>query len=207
MTTTSNSLRRRLSLVALMLLLPAPKVSSLHCQFLHTSLADLLAPLRLDDFDDFQSAPTPVVAAPSAHQNVFDLLKANPPPSAAPPRSSFPAAPAAPSYQQAIPGYAPMQAQPRPPMQQQQSSFYSSASSRTTPTPAASKPASDFSDLFSSFGGAASTPSSSGQQGGAGPKLTMGELAAQARQKQLFGAAGSGAGQQAQNGGGWDSLL
>lgn len=157
-----------------------------------------------DDFDDFQSAPTPVAAAPSAHQNVFDLLKANPPSSAAPPRSSFPVASPTPSYQQAMPSYAPMQAQSRPPMQQQPSGSYSSASSRTPQAAPAAKPASDFSDLFSSFGGA---PSSSGRAGGAGPKLSMGELATQARQKQLFASAGSGQGQQAQNGGGWDSLL
>ncbi|KAI5481176.1 hypothetical protein MNV49_005611 [Pseudohyphozyma bogoriensis] len=164
-----------------------------------------------DDFDDFQSAPAaapsfsapaPAPAASSGHQNVFALLNATP------------AAPAAqaPRPQQAAPspmgGFAAMQPQ-RPSYTSQTSSTFSGASvqSAASAPPAAKKPAADFSDLFGDFGGSTSAKPAGG------PKLTMQQLAAQEREKQLFAMSGAGSkpsGGAASGGGGgngWDSLL
>lgn len=160
-----------------------------------------------DDFDDFQSAPGFPAAAPapatSAHQNVFDLLKATP-------AAAAPSFAPAPSYSQPpLASFAPLQAQPRPAAIQQQTSYSHAPVARPTPTTSnsapAAKPASDFSDLFSSF----STPGAASggmapSKAGPGGKQSMAEIAAARRQEQLFKSAPQG-GPAAPSG--WDSLL
>lgn len=154
--------------------------------------------MTLDDFDDFQSAPSfspAAPAAPSAHQNVFDLLKVATP------------APSLPNYQQPMSNFAPLVAQTRPLPLSQPGSFTSATLTPTVrpaqATSTAPKPASDFSDLFSSFG--ATPASSSSSSAGTAGKPSMAQLAAQTRQDSLFG---NKAGQQKQGGGSdWDSLI
>ncbi|KAK4049813.1 Epsin-3, clathrin recruitment and traffic between the Golgi and endosome [Microbotryomycetes sp. JL201] len=201
-----------------------------------------------DDFDDFQSAgapaghataaitpaPAPTAAATRPHQNVFDLLNSQPAKSSST-TSSFASTPATSPSVAAPPMYgnfAPLQAQPaagaasaasRPNYASQNST--ASSSVKPSASASASKPASDFSDLFGDFNSVAKTkpiPSSgsySSMTGGSGSgKMTLAQIQQQKAQDKLFasttnGGAGGGSSSSsssANNGGGvsgWDSLL
>ncbi|SCV73703.1 BQ2448_6133 [Microbotryum intermedium] len=158
-----------------------------------TSIAAPAAAASLDDdFDDFQSAaPTPSVpslpispASAAPKQNVFAMLNAQPSTQIRPPQSN-----AAPSM---MGSFAPMQAQsairPNPPSQTNSTTSVFSQNSATSSSAAAAqaKPkaaASDFSDLFGSFGGAITPAPKSGSANGG---MTIAQIAEKKRQESLF---------------------